>query len=453
MLTSNAASEKYQKIWKDALSVLAYKNIDPTLYNIYIRNTFLYTVEDRNRYIVGVQSKFAKELLIKEVLVLFENVCSTLAKESIKIEFCEQKQLIKYESSIQQQTKTPQQQHYTFANFVVGKTNHEAYTACYNLVKNLQHNEPSLFNPLFIYAPHGYGKTHLLKSIEHELSGGNLKVKYLTANDFSTLIASLVHKNHETFIKFKRSFDTYDVLLLDDIQWFSTRVKTNEIFFDIFHDLISANKQLVISSATLINDLMGFQPAMISRLKQGLCLNIKQYDVNVICNIIKFKMLQLNKSIILNETIINYIVQHFTKDIRQLEGVLKNIIFSCTLNDLKQPQLIDIQQIINIHKTTKHYQDSLTIDTIKKVVADAYALNIRDLHSKNQSRNFAIARHVAMFLIRSLKNHTFKEISLAFGKKDHATVMSACRRIDTLIKQDVLFKEQIKKLKEKCINI
>lgn len=445
----------YQEIWNKIKQFLQYdETIDPTIFNNYIKNAYISEINDYNCLIV-VDSVFAKEILTKNLSSKIENILEKINKAEIKVNFIGPNDIKKENNTTMDENKkiTPNN-NFLFENFIKGESNNEAYQAALAITI-----EPGKYwNPLFIYGNSGLGKTHLLHAIENEFikkNKNNKKIIYLSSEEFGRMVPEILQQNNSNDIeKFKNSFNQYDVLLVDDIQFLANRSKTNEIFFHIFNSFVNKQKQIVISSDKSPDELYGFEERNISRFQSGLSVGIDSPDFETALTILKEKLKSLNydPSIFTEETL-HFIAHNFNSDVRKLEGSLNRLIFYSILY-IKPNQLITIDDVMKAFKSNTHLsKDKLTAKKIKKIVADYYNIPLKILNSSTRVKAITNARHIAMYLIKELLNESFVNIGGEFGGKDHTTVINAYNKIKKNIEKSYEFKKTIEGLKKECTKI
>ncbi len=336
---------------------------------------------------------------------------------------------------------------YTFDTFVVGKANTFAQAAALAVAENPGYT----YNPLFIYANSGLGKTHLMHAIGNYIKDvKKMKVLYVTCDQFLTDFTGLVRKNEfdnkmDYTAYFKNKYRNIDVLIVDDIQFLSTAQKSQEEFFHIFNYLYNNNKQIIISSDRSSNDLKMIENRLTTRFYWGLEVNISPPEFELKVEIIKKKIKgeRINKEI--NDEVINYIASTSGNDVRQLEGHLNRVIAYVAIMGFKDITLDVAKEALKdkVGGKSSFANDQKDIRGIQKVVADYYKISFEDIKSKKRSNNIAIPRQVAMYLCRELTDESFPRIGIEFGGKNHTTVIYACRKIEAEMKNDKILKEAI----------
>ena len=315
---------------------------------------------------------------------------------------------------------------FTFDSFVTGKANQLARAAAIQVAEN-----PGIsYNPLFIYGGVGLGKTHLLQAIGNHLAGQReqARVRYTHAEQYVTDVVRAYQQ--KSFDEFKRYYHSLDLLLIDDIQFFSNKDGTQEQFFYAFNALVEAHRQIVITCDTYPKEIVGMQERLISRFGWGLTVAIEPPELEMRVAILLKKA--ESESVLLNEDVAFFIAKHVRSNVRELEGALKKVLAYARFYareitaDLAREALRDI---LNANR-------QITVDGIQKTVAEYFKIKLSDMHSKKRTRNIARPRQVAMALARDLTQLSLPEIGEAFGNRDHTTVLHASRTIATLRKKD-----------------
>lgn len=334
---------------------------------------------------------------------------------------------------------------FTFDTFVEGPSNKIAHVASYAVAQ--APGNPA-YNPLFIYGNSGLGKTHLINSIGHKVKEKNpdAVVLYLSANDFvNDYISSL---KNGTIDNFNEKYESIDLLLVDDIQFLAGKTKSNEIFFHIFNHMILNNKQIVITSDRVPQELDGLEQRLISRFAYGMRIGIDTPEFELALAILKKKIELQGNTTKIDEDVLNFMANNYSHDVRQLEGQLNRLLFDSILYKVDK---IDMKFALNSFKDDIHVKEthtSITAETIMKTVANYYNLSLTQLISKSRTANIALARHMAMYLIRNLLDMSFVAIGEAFGGRDHSTVMKACDKVEACKKTDPNYQIAIDELKK-----
>ena len=330
---------------------------------------------------------------------------------------------------------------YTFNNFVVGASNQFAHAACLAVANMPAKN----YNPLFIYGGVGLGKTHLLNAIGNHIVQQRIfsdvkKVWYLSAEEFTNeLINSL---RFEKMDEFRNKFRKMDVLLIDDIKFIAGKERTEAEFFHTFESLHRARKQIVVTSDKFPKDIPKFEERLRSRFEWGLIADIQIPDIETKVAILKKKA--ESENIPLQNDVAFFLASQIDSNIRVLEGCLIRIGAFASLT--KTPINIDVAKEV-LKNIIKPKEELISIDTIQKVVANAFNIKIPDLKMKRKYKGLVIPRQVAMYLSRKLTDASLLEIGDKFGGKDHSTVLYSIKKVEEKISKEPAFKETIENLK------
>lgn len=312
---------------------------------------------------------------------------------------------------------------HTFDNFVVGKSNEMAYAAS----QYAANNPGKAYNPLLIYGGVGLGKTHLMQSIGNEIlkQKPHARVVYMHSERFyGDMVAALRNK---TIDEFKRYYRSIDALLVDDIQFFAGKEKTQEEFFHTFNSLVENGQHIVLTCDKLPRELDGIDERLKSRFGWGLTVGIDAPDMETRAAILTKKAIQAN--IHLPNEVATFIAQRIQSNVRELEGILQRVIAHVRFTG----KPVDLGLVKEALKDVLAMQARLvSVDNIQQVVAEYYKLRISDLLSPQRTRSIARPRQVAMALSKELTSMSLPEIGSAFGGKDHTTVLHACRKIAEL---------------------
>ena len=331
---------------------------------------------------------------------------------------------------------------FSFDSFVTGKANQLARAAAIQVAEN-----PGIsYNPLFIYGGVGLGKTHLVQAIGNQVADRRpqARIRYIHAEQYVTDVVRAYQQ--KSFDEFKRYYHSLDLLLIDDIQFFSNKGRTQEEFFYAFNALVEAHKQIVITCDTYPKEIAGMEERLISRFGWGLTVAIEPPELEMRVAIVLKKAEA--EAVAVSEEIAFFIAKHIRSNVRELEGALKKVLAFARFSgrelslELAKEALRDI---LNLNSR------QVSVEGIQKTVAEYFKIKISDMHSKKRSRNVARPRQVAMALAKDLTQMSLPEIGEAFGNRDHTTVLHACRTIaslrtrDSSLNRDYLMLEQVLK--------
>jgi chromosomal replication initiator protein len=312
---------------------------------------------------------------------------------------------------------------FTFDSFVEGKSNQLARAAAVQVAKN----PGSAYNPLFIYGGVGLGKTHLMHAIGNVIVAADpsARVAYVHSERFvSDMVRGL---QHNTIADFKRSYRSLDALLIDDIQFFAGKERSQEEFFHTFNALLEGQRQIILTCDRYPKEVSGLEERLKSRFGWGLTVAIEPPELETSVAILMSKAAAENES--LPEEVAFFIAQRIRSNVRELEGALRRVLANARFTGQK----ITLDFAKEALRDVLALQDKLvTVENIQKTVAEYFKIRIGDLLSKRRSRSIARPRQIAMALAKELTTHSLPEIGDGFGGRDHTTVLHACRRIKEL---------------------
>ena len=326
---------------------------------------------------------------------------------------------------------------YTFDNFVEGKSNQLARAAA----SQVADNPGQAYNPLFIYGGTGLGKTHLLHAVGNGIlrNKPNAKIAYMHSERFVQDMVKALQNNE--IEKFKTYYRGVDALLIDDIQFFANKERTQEEFFHTFNALLEGNQQIILTSDRYPKEITGVEDRLKSRFGWGLTLAIEPPELETRVAILKRKAQESNINIA--DEVAFFIAKRLRSNVRELEGALNRVIANA--NFTGRPITIDF--VREALRDLLALQDKLvTIDNIQRTVAEYYKIKVADILSKRRNRSVARPRQIAMALAKELTNHSLPEIGDAFGGRDHTTVLHACRKVKSL-------REELHDIKEDYSNL
>jgi chromosomal replication initiator protein len=330
---------------------------------------------------------------------------------------------------------------YTFDTYIEGDHNKLARSAGLAIARNAGR---SAFNPLFIFGSTGLGKTHLAQAIGNEVLANNKEkaVLYVSSENFTNqFIHSIKNNAAEDFVNF---YQNVDVLIIDDIHVLANRHKTQDIFFHIFNQLHQNGKQIIITSDRPAKELSGMEERLISRFKWGLNADLIKPDLETRMAILESKMHR--EGISFPSEVVEFICLHCEDNIRELEGVLISLIAQSTLNN-REVNLSLAKEVVQ--KLVNRAEREVTVDNIKKAVAEYFDIPLEKLHGKTRKRAVVIARQLSMYLAKNLTNSSFKTIGDKFGGRDHSTVIYSCNTVQNLMDTDEQIRHAVADLEKK----
>ena len=308
----------------------------------------------------------------------------------------------------------------TFDSFVTGKANQLARAAAIQVANN-----PGVsYNPLFLYGGVGLGKTHLIHAIGNQVlaDNPNVRIRYIHAEQYVRDVVTAYQR--KGFDDFKRYYHSLDLLLIDDIQFFAGKSRTQEEFFYAFEALIAAKKQIIITSDTYPKEITGMDDRLISRFDSGLTVAVEPPELEMRVAILLKKASQ--EGVVLNDDVAFFVAKHLRSNVRELEGALRKILAYSRFHgkditiDVVKEALKDLLSVQN---------RQISVENIQKTVADFFNIKVADMYSKKRPANIARPRQIAMYLAKELTQKSLPEIGELFGGRDHTTVLHAVRKI------------------------
>lgn len=418
------------KLWHKFLQNIK-QEINPDNFKAYFLKTLLRSVSD-DKIVLNTPSAFIAETLNRDYRNIIENCFEKLLGKKLNIEFevrSFESEKVKDEDFLQpiqpqQSTLNPK---YSLDNFVVGPTNNVAYAAAEAVV----HNPGTSYNPLFIYGGTGVGKTHLMLGIGNALikKSPNSKINYCSSEKFTNDYVEALQTKQ--FGIFRSRYRTVDILLVDDIQFFSGREGTQEEFFHTFNELTSRNSQIVMTSDRPPHEIAKLEDRLRSRFQGGLMVDIQLPDFDTRVAILNTKCLQHN--IILEEGCLNLIAASSETNARDLEGRLTQILQSLKTTNL-QPTLENIKTLLG--KRDEAVISSLTPKQVIIKICQYFNLTQTELIGPRRVKELVLPRHLAMHILSEDFDLTVEKIGQMLGGRDHTTVMHGRDRIKNLITKD-----------------
>jgi len=300
------------------------------------------------------------------------------------------------------------------------------------------------FNPLVIYGNVGLGKTHLAQAIGNEILNnlGKKNVLYITTERFTNQIIQAIKNN--SINDFLYYYQHIDALIVDDIQFLANKNKTQEIFFNIFNQMHQSGKQIILTSDKPPKDLQGMEDRLINRFKWGLCADLQEPDYETRFAILDEKIKK--NDIDIPADVKEYICYNIEDNIRELEGVIITLVAQSTLNN--KTVNTDLAKEV-IEQFVSRSSKEISVNNIKKLVAEHFELPVEKLQGKTRKRSIVIARQLSMYLAKNFTNSSLKSIGNDFGGRDHSTVIYSLKAVQDLMDTDALFKDTVNTLEKK----
>jgi chromosomal replication initiator protein len=331
--------------------------------------------------------------------------------------------------------------YYTFESFIEGECNRLARTA--GLAVATRPGQTA-FNPLLVYGGVGLGKTHLAQAIGNEVKKNhpNKVVLYVSSEKFTNqFVDSIKNNSVSDFISF---YQLVDVLIVDDIQFFAGKERTQDIFFHVFNHLHQTDRQLILTSDCPPSDLKGMEERLLSRFKWGLSADLQSPDFETRIAILQNKMYL--EGINIPNDVTEYIAHNISSNVRELEGALISLLAQSSFN--RKEIDIDLAQAI-VKNFVKNASREISIDSIQKIVSDYFRLPVEKLKEKTRKREIVQARQISMFFAKQYTKSSLKTIGLHFGGRDHSTVIHALHTVDDLISTDKEFRRYVDDIRKK----
>ncbi len=433
----------YQSLWNDTLDRLS-RNLS--------ENTFLETFgevkhvmkEENGIIYVLVPSTYIKSKINSVYIRQIGSILASLTTKKLKFKFvCEDELKKEKPLTFSKISKNNLNENYTFESFVIGDSNRLGYFTAMKVADN-----PGTFvNPLYIFGGVGLGKTHLMQAIGNYISESDLnnKILYVQANEYLEDYGKATRDN--TMRAFEEKYEDLDVLLVDDIQMLEKGKSSQEEFFKLFNNMISKQKQIVITSDCPASKLNGIMDRLTSRFQMGITVDIKQPDLNQRINILKRKLAETTEKTI-DDEVLQYIAENFTDNVRELEGALTRVLWVSEVYNTK-PNLqmaIDALEILIKAKkpsVNQNYENALSI------IANMYSISVADLLGNSRNSKYVLPRHIAMYILKNNYKLTYSRIGSILNGRDHTTVMNGCTKIANDIKTNPELKMAIDSILKK----
>ena len=453
---NNSISEM-ARIWQQTLNLVDEKLQERQIFDTFFADTYIYNIQGDTVTVVA-KDLTSQRLLSSKYIEVIKEAYNEVTDDNVNFKFVLLNEVAGPKSSKANNNQEQDEPLFfkneelkddlTFDSFVEGEFNKEAYRAASLISKN----PGKVFNPLFIYSNSGLGKTHLLHAIGNKIKSKNSKAKilYIDANDFVEEYVKFVkgEKENETLKDF---FTGVDVLLFDDVQFLENKVKTEEMFFYVYQKMVNSGRQIVITSDRQPTDLKGLENRLVTRFSQGLTVKINNPDLDTCVKILKKQI--INKGLDVDNfdpAVLYFYAEKFSDNVRELDGAFNRLIFYAS--EMKQVDKITLDVAIEAAQNiagTKNVAAQLSEQKVINVVADYYNLAPNQLVGKVRTGQLALARHVAMYLIRINIDVPLNKIGNMFGGRDHTTVMNGIAKVESMLKTDEALKAAIDELQKR----
>ncbi len=434
-----------QQAWQATLGHLKME-MSKAAFDTWVRSTEFLS-HDVNTFIIGVQNAYARDWLESRLSSTVSRSLTGLMKSGQTVKFVVfQKDLEMPEEDAPMDFETSPHEElpsnitinnrYTFENFVVGASNRLAHAACLAVAES-----PSrAYNPLFLYGGVGLGKTHLLHAIGNAAHRQRLQVQYVSSEEFTNDLINAI-RTHTT-ASFRERYRRSDVLLIDDIQFIAGKESTQEEFFHTFNTLHGQNKQIVVSSDRPPKAMVTLEERLRSRFEGGLTVDIQPPDLETRMAILRSKAERAGRQV--PDEIVETIARQIQSNIRELEGALTRVLAFSDLSGLP----LSIKLVGSALADLLPQHSAMEPRVIVSTVATAFGVTPERMLGRDRSRDIALPRQVAMYLLREVANISLPQIGQALGGRDHTTVMYACDKVADLIERDDRLRRQVVLLRD-----
>ena len=458
------------EIWNEFLSRIKTK-VSLMSYNYLFKDLKLYSYENSKMIIIVPSNELLLQNITKNYTSIIQELIDDITNDTCEIEYIFERDVSKLEQkkakrddilnkdndeSINNNINNYKyisnfNQKYTFDTFVVGESNRLAYGTALAVAQN----PGKLYNPYFIYAKSGLGKTHLMHAIgNYIVTHSDKKVLYITAEQFTNDYRAIINAknkfdNNVTYLEaFRDKYRNVDVLMIDDIQFLENATKSQIEFTNTFNTLYDNEKQIIIASDTSINDYKYLEERLKTRFRWGLTESINPPELELKKNIIKNKIMINDFDLDINELVIDYIANNCGSDIRNLEGAVIRIVAYKAAFNIKDVTLEIAQEALQEFVPKTVYRTN-SVAKIIDIVSKYFNLDASMLKGKMKKKNIADARAISMYLSRIMTDESLQRIGLEFGGRDHSTVIYSHEKISKELKTNLKLQEEIKILREK----
>ncbi len=439
-----------QQAWQATLGQLQ-SEMPKASFDTWVRSAELVSFED-DTFTIGVQNAYARDWLENRLSSTVTRMLSGFLGGSKTVRFVvwnkdfpdahpvEDAAVDAESASSQPRQPSPFNSRYQFDAFVVGNSNRLAHAACMAVAEN----PAKAYNPLFLYGGVGLGKTHMLHAIGNQAYQQGLQVLYVSSEEFTNDLINAI-RVHNT-MTFREKYRSIDVLLIDDIQFIAGKESTQEEFFHTFNTLHQQEKQIVITSDRPPKAMVTLEERLRSRFEWGLIVDIQPPDLETRIAILRSKADRAGRTV--PADILSAIAAQVQSNIRELEGALTRVLAFADLSGKKLSlDLVDLAlaDLLPQRRTLEPRQ-------VVAIVADAFGVTLDQMVGRDRSRDIALPRQVAMYLLREVGNVSLPQIGEALGGRDHTTVMYACEKVSDMLESDDRLRRQVVQIREQLFN-
>ena len=451
--------KKNKAVWKKTLAQIEIKLNSDAHFQTWFKDTRLIEIKGGNAKI-GVKNSYTADWLSKKHNTLIKDTLSFVLGKDVTLKFVydktivdsqiddldNEKPILKVKDGIDEDThkrieNANLNDKYSFSNFVVGASNRLAHAACTSVADN----PGTSYNPLFLYAPTGLGKTHLIQAIGRKIldEDPTKKVLYCSTENFLNDMVMSIQTNKMQ--KFRDKYRKLDLLIIDDIHQISNAKETQNEFFNTFNVLFQESKQIVITSDRMPDEIPNVEDRLVSRFKGGMVADISKPIFEERVAILKQKSNEY--AISLPENTVKYIAEIINSNIRALEGALQKINL---YNSVKRDHELTLAEVAKIlGQDAKSKRDKVDLSDILKHVADEFDVHAKDLKGPRRTKDIAFARQVSMYILRTEYGYKLQKIAEIHNRKDHTTALHAIDKIESKIQTNLTLKDQIDNIIEK----
>jgi len=444
-----------EKAWQAALGELQLQLTKPT-FDTWVKNTHVISWED-GTFVIGVQNGYAKDWLENRLQPIIKRTLVSIVGQTVDVKFIvhprrgkkpsrDEKLLVNAAEARVSETKedhrpsfnTGLNSTHTFDRFIVGGSNRLAHAAARSVAENLAGH----YNPLFIYGGVGLGKTHLLQAIGNLALTSTPYVLYISSETFTNELINAIRT--QSTEEFRTKYRNYvDLLLIDDIQFIGGKESTQEEFFHTFNTLYQAGKQIVMSSDRPPRAIVTLEERLRSRFEAGLIVDIQPPDLETRIAILRTKA--ESQPVHVPSEVIDFIAGKFQSNVRELEGALNKVVAHALL--MNAPLTVEMAALVLQDILSR--SDSVTVDQVLNVVCLHYGLDISTLTSRQRSHDVALARQVAMYLLKEEMNCSLPQIGQILGGRDHTTALYGCQKIKAGIEEEDQLRRDVLSIRER----
>ena len=455
---------KTEEVWSKFLSKIKSK-VSLMTYNYIFKDLRLHSYNNSKAIIVVPNNELLLQNINKNYASVIEDTFNDVTNDTVEIKYVFDEDAKEIDNKVIEEKIEKNDEHiedniqnynyssnfnpkYTFDSFVVGESNKLTYGTALAVAQN----PGKLYNPYFIYASSGLGKTHLMHAIgNYIVTHSDKRVLYITAEQFSNDYRSIVNSksNNVSYLEaFREKYRNVDVLMIDDIQFLEHKDKTQIEFTNTFNTLHSNEKQIIIASDKSINDYKYLEDRLKTRFKWGLTESINPPELELKKNIIKNKLMVNNFDLDVSEEIIDYIANNCGSDIRNIEGAVTRLVAYTSIFNLQELTLDNAKDALKEFVDVPVFRTN-SIAKIIDVVSKYYGLDASMIKGKMKKKNITDARAIVMYLSRILTEESLERIGLEIGGRDHSTVIYSYEKISNELKTNTQLQEEIRILKDK----